>query len=59
MGRGKTIKVSVEVAKKLDQLKHPGQSYDRVLKELLGRVEGQIHNREYQTVIMSQGTSER
>jgi predicted CopG family antitoxin len=33
--KGTAIKVSEEVKKKLDQLKHPGQSYDGVLRELL------------------------
>jgi predicted CopG family antitoxin len=38
MRKGKTIKVSAEVVEKLDQLRHPGQSYDGVLRELLKKV---------------------
>lgn len=36
---GKAIKVSEEVVKKLDSLRHVGQSYDGVLRELLEKLE--------------------
>jgi len=35
---GKVIKVSYEVAKKLDELRHTGQSYDGLLREILEKV---------------------
>lgn len=35
----KAIKVSEEVVKKLDSLRHAGQSYDGVLRELLEKLE--------------------
>lgn len=34
---GKVIKVSDKVAKELDKLRHPGQSYDGIIRELLAR----------------------
>jgi hypothetical protein len=37
------IRVSEEVKKKLDQLRHPGQTYDGVLRELLEKVGMQEH----------------
>lgn len=36
---GKVIKISDEVVKKLDKLRHIGQSYDGVIKELLAKLE--------------------
>jgi len=36
---GKVIKISDEVAKKLDKLRHIGQSYDGIIKELLAKLE--------------------
>jgi len=34
-----TIKISPETKKKLDELSHPGQTYDGIIKELLEKVE--------------------
>lgn len=39
---GKVIKISTDVVKKLDKLKHIGQSYDGVLRELLGLDKKQV-----------------
>jgi predicted CopG family antitoxin len=36
----KVVKLSDEVIRKLDQLKHPGQSYDGAIRELLEKVNG-------------------
>ena len=36
---GKAIKVSDEVVKKLDSLRHSGQTYDGVLREMLVKQE--------------------
>ena len=35
----KVVRLSDEVVKKLDSLRHTGQSYDGVLRELLGRLQ--------------------
>ena len=35
----KTIKISDETAKRLDELKHRGQSYDGIIGELLNHLE--------------------
>ena len=34
-----SIKISLEAKKKLDKLRHPGQTYDGVIKELIEKVE--------------------
>ena len=34
-----SIKISPETKKKLDELRHPGQTYDGIIKELLEKVE--------------------
>lgn len=37
--KSKAVKLSEEVIKKLDEIKHPGQTYDGVIRELLERKE--------------------
>ena len=34
-----SIKISLETKKKLDELAHPGQTYDGIIKELIEKVE--------------------
>lgn len=34
-----SIKISPETKKKLDELRHPGQTYDGIIRELIDRVE--------------------
>jgi len=34
----KVITISNETSKQLDELKHPGQSYDGIIRELLARL---------------------
>jgi len=33
-----SIKISLEVKEKLDKLRHPGQTYDGIIKELIEKI---------------------
>ena len=41
---GKVIKISDEVAKKLEELRHLGQSYDGVIREVLAKKDKKTRN---------------
>lgn len=41
----KLIKISTGVAKKLDELRHPGQTYDGIIREILEKVGAKVNGK--------------